>query len=47
MFDAEGSEPWADDKSRDVFGQSASVEGFPANGRLDRCNQGESLIGPA
>ncbi len=27
--------PRADDKSRDVFGQSASVEGFAANGHMD------------
>ena len=36
--------PWAGDKSRDVFGQSASVEGFPANGRLDCCIQAKALV---
>jgi hypothetical protein len=35
-----------DDKSRDVFGQSASVEGFPANFRLDCCIQDNALIEP-
>ena len=35
--------PWANDKSRDVFGLSASVEGFPANGRMDCCIQAKRV----